>query len=112
MRKKYVGCIEMLFCLTVTTTFGVWIGKFMGLMDEVLSIHQPSSQKIVEKITEKYLQSLSPRDLDLYPMPPEFISGCSLVKDYRPANCQNTDDKVQRNSYMSIFTALLQVIIY
>ena len=39
--QKYVRCIELLFCLTVTTTFGVRTWKFIGLMDEILPIYQP-----------------------------------------------------------------------
>ena len=33
--QKYVGCIELLFCLTVTMTFDVRTWKFIGWMDEI-----------------------------------------------------------------------------
>ena len=44
--QKYVGCIELLFCLTVTMTFGVQTWKFIGLMDVILPIYQPSFTEI------------------------------------------------------------------
>ena len=44
--QKYVGCIELLFCLTVTMTFGVRTRKFIGLMDVILPIYQPSFTEI------------------------------------------------------------------
>ena len=51
--QKYEGCIELLFCLTVTMTFGVRTCKFIGLMDEILLIYQPSFTEIRLKIREK-----------------------------------------------------------
>ena len=51
--QKYVGCIELLFCLTVTMTFGVQTWKFIGLMDVILPIYQPSFTEIRSKIREK-----------------------------------------------------------
>ena len=51
--QKYVGCIELLFCLTVTMTFGVQTWKFIGLMDEIRPIYQPSFTEIRSKIREK-----------------------------------------------------------
>ena len=51
--QKYVGCIELLFCLTVTMTFGVQTWKFIGLMDEIRPIYQPSFTAIRSKIREK-----------------------------------------------------------
>ena len=67
--KKYVGFIEVLFCLTVTLTFGIRTWKFIGLMDEVLPFYQPSfteiSCKIREKIEYKSFSKISPGDLNL-----------------------------------------------
>ena len=51
--QKYVGCIELLFCLTLTMTFGVRTWKFIGLMDEILPIYQPNFTEIRSKIREK-----------------------------------------------------------
>ena len=51
--QKYVGCIELLFCLTVTMTFGVRTWKFIGVMEEILPIYQPSFTEIRSKIREK-----------------------------------------------------------
>ena len=51
--QKYVGWIELLFCLTVTMTFGVQTWKFIGLMDVILPIYQPSFTEIRSKIREK-----------------------------------------------------------
>ena len=51
--QKYVGCIELLFCLTVTMTFGVRTWKFIGLMDEILPIYHPSFTESRSKIREK-----------------------------------------------------------
>ena len=51
--QKYVGCIELLFCLTVTMTFSVRTWNFRGLMDEILLIYQPSFTEIRSKIREK-----------------------------------------------------------
>ena len=51
--QKYVGCIELLFCLTVTMTFGVQTWKFIGLTDVILPIYQPSFTEIRSKIREK-----------------------------------------------------------
>ena len=51
--QKYVGCIELLFCLTVTMTFGVRTWKFIGLMDEILPICQLSFTEIRSQIREK-----------------------------------------------------------
>ena len=44
--QKYVGCIELFFCLTVTMTFGVRTRKFIGLMDVILPKYQPSFTEI------------------------------------------------------------------
>ena len=44
--QKYVGGIELLFCLTVTMTFGVQTWKLIGLMDVILPIYQPSFTEI------------------------------------------------------------------
>ena len=51
--QKYVGCIALLFCLTVTMPFGVQTWKFIGLMDVILPIYQPSFTEIRSKIREK-----------------------------------------------------------
>ena len=51
--QKYVGCIELIFCLTVTMTFGVRTWKFIGLLDEILPIYQPSFTEIRSKLREK-----------------------------------------------------------
>ena len=51
--QKYVGCIELLFCLTVTMTFGVQTWNFIGLMDEIVPIYPPSFTEIRSKIREK-----------------------------------------------------------
>ena len=51
--KPYRGCIELLFCLTVTMTFGVQTWKFIGLMDKIRPIYQPSFTEIRSKIREK-----------------------------------------------------------
>ena len=51
--QKYVGCIELLFCLTETMTFGVQTWQFIGLMDEIRPIYQPSFTEIRSKIREK-----------------------------------------------------------
>ena len=51
--QKYVGCIELLFCLTVTMTFSVQTWKFIGLMDVILPIYQSSFTEIRSKIREK-----------------------------------------------------------
>ena len=51
--QEYVGCIELLFCLTVTMTFGVQTWKFIGLVDVILPIYQPSFTEIRSKIREK-----------------------------------------------------------
>ena len=51
--QKYVGCIELLFCLTVTMTFGIQTWKFIGLMDVILPLYQPSFTEIRSKIREK-----------------------------------------------------------
>ena len=51
--QKYVGCIELLFCLTVTMTFGVQTWNFIGLMDEIVPIYPPSFTEICSKIREK-----------------------------------------------------------
>ena len=51
--QKYVGCIELLFCLTVTMKFGVRTRKFIGLMEVMLPIYQPSFTEIRWKIREK-----------------------------------------------------------
>ena len=53
VEQKYVGCIELLFCLTVTMTFSVRTWKFIGLTDEILLIYQPSFTEIRSKIREK-----------------------------------------------------------
>ena len=50
--QKYVG-LGLLFCLTVTMTFGVRVWKFIGLMEEILPIHQLSFTEIRSKIREK-----------------------------------------------------------
>ena len=44
--QKYVGCIELLFCLTVTMTFGVRTRTFIRLMDVILPTYQPSFTEI------------------------------------------------------------------
>ena len=44
--QKYVGCSELLFCLTVTMTFGVQTWNFIGLMDEIVPIYPPSFTEI------------------------------------------------------------------
>ena len=51
--QKYVGCIELSFCLTVTMTFGLQTWKFTGLMDGIRPIYQPSFTEIRSKIREK-----------------------------------------------------------
>ena len=51
--QKYVGCIELLFCLTVTMTFGVQTWNFIGLIDEIVPIYPPSFTEIRSKIREK-----------------------------------------------------------
>ena len=51
--QKYVGCIELLFCLTVTMTFGIRTWKFIGLMDEILLIYQPSFTEIRSQMREQ-----------------------------------------------------------
>ena len=52
-RIEQVLSIELLFCLTVAMTFGVQTWKFIGLMDEILPIYQPSLKEIRLKIREK-----------------------------------------------------------
>ena len=44
--QEYEGCIELLFCLTVSMTFSVRTRKFIGLMDVILPIYQPSFTEI------------------------------------------------------------------
>ena len=51
--QKYVGCIELLFCLTVTMTFGIRSWKLIGLMDDILPIYHPRFTEIRSKIMEK-----------------------------------------------------------
>ena len=51
--QKYLGCIELLFCLTVTMTVGVRTWKFIGLMDEILPIYHPSFTENRSKIRGK-----------------------------------------------------------
>ena len=53
--QKYVGCIELLFCLTVTKTFGVRTWKFIGLLDEILPIYQPGFTEIRSKISVQHI---------------------------------------------------------
>ena len=66
--QKYVGCIELLFCLTVTMTFDVRTWKFIGLMDEILPIYHPSFTEIRSKIRGKYIVSVQ-----------HIFQGCLLV---------------------------------
>ena len=67
---------------------------------------QLNSLKIREKMPNNSprLSSHDLGDRDLQPRSPKFISGRSLVKDYRPVNFEKrSDDKWHRNCWMTIF---------
>ena len=71
--QKYVGCIELLFCLTVTMTFGVRTWKFIGLMDVILPIYQPSFTEIRSKIREKSAYNIFSKVVSSWPWPLTYV---------------------------------------
>ena len=71
--QKYVGCIELLFCLTVTMTFGVQTWNFIGLMDEIVPIYPPSFTEIRSKIREKLAYNIFSKVVSSWPWPLIYV---------------------------------------